>query len=127
MGEVCEGSNVEEFKKEILDTCVSVIFDGTMRNTEYTFVVRFVTSHKSEAWTISQRVAELRLVDGSVDGKQLAMLMTDVLIRQYQIPPSRIPFIMRDQYRLRQQLQRRQKFTDKRTPGLNRQAPTVCN
>ena len=89
--------NIEEVKQEILEEYVSVIFDGTMRNTEaYTFVVRFVTKKKSDSWTISQRVADLRLVDGSVDAQQLAMVMTDVLIRMYQIAPSKIPFVMRD-------------------------------
>ena len=92
---------IEETKQEILDECVSVIFDGTMRNTEaYTFVLRFVKDRKSNAWTISQRVAELRLVDSSVDGQQLAMLMADVLVRKYQIGPSRIPFVMRDGSRI---------------------------
>ena len=89
--------NVQGLKQEILDAPVSVIFDGTMRNTEaYTFILRFVTDRKSEGWTISQRVAELRLVDGSIDGRQLAMLATDVLIRQYQIAPDKIHFVMRD-------------------------------
>ena len=89
--------NIQGVRQEILDGCVSVIFDGTQRHTEaYAFVVRFVTTRKSDAWTISQRVAELRLVDASVDGQQLAMLMTDVLIRNYQIAPSKIPFVMRD-------------------------------
>ena len=56
----------------------------------------FVTKKKSDSWTISQRVADLRLVDGSVDAQQLSMVMTDVLIRMYQIAPSKIPFVMRD-------------------------------
>jgi hAT family protein len=88
-----------KIKAEIKDRDIGVIFDGAMRFTEaIVFILRYVkevTDEKTK-WEIMQKVAALHLIDSSIDGKQLAMIATDRLIKNFQISPSNIVSLMRD-------------------------------
>jgi hypothetical protein len=87
----------KRIKKEIFDKEVGVIFDGAMRLTEsLVFLLRYVTEDEKSCWKICQNVAVLHLVGESIDGKQLAMIATDKLIKHYQISPFKLLSLMRD-------------------------------